>query len=154
MQPHQQRVVDEKAARDQEIGALQDFIAHSPVFETLSPAERGRLTTQCHIMCQLSAILDERIQHFQIEPTLDEFVQHSQIKLTFDEFVQYGRNNGANIVDGMPWSFVYHGRAVTHENNQRYLIATGKPGIPTVDFTPSDIIVLDVSNRMYIRKAY
>lgn len=65
LQPHQQRVVDEKAARDHEIIALQNFITYSPVFETLSLAERWRLTTQCHIMVQLSSILGERIAAFQ-----------------------------------------------------------------------------------------
>lgn len=32
--------------------------------------------------------------------------------ITFDEFVQYGRDNGANIVGGMPWSFTYNGHPV------------------------------------------
>jgi hypothetical protein len=38
--------------------------------------------------------------------------------------VQHGRDSGANIVGGMPWSFNYNGHPVTHENNQKYLIPT------------------------------
>lgn len=41
---------------------------------------------------------------------------------TFDEFVEFGRKAGANIVNGMPWSFKFKDRAVTHENDNRYLI--------------------------------
>lgn len=65
MQPHQQRVVDEKAARDTEIAALQKFIKESPIFDTLDLAEQWRLTTQCHIMVQLSSILGQRIAAFE-----------------------------------------------------------------------------------------
>jgi hypothetical protein len=45
--------------------------------------------------------------------------------VTFDEFVEYGRlAPDANIVSGMPWSFTYKGWAVTHENDDCYLIPT------------------------------
>lgn len=27
--------------------------------------------------------------------------------ITFDEFIEYGKANGGNIVNGMPWSFKY-----------------------------------------------
>lgn len=43
-------------------------------------------------------------------------------RYTFDEFVQYGRDHGANIVNGMPWSFKFHGHAVSHETDDHYLI--------------------------------
>lgn len=43
-------------------------------------------------------------------------------RFTFDQFVQYGREHGANIVDGMPWSFHFFGYPVTHETDQLYLI--------------------------------
>lgn len=60
--------------------------------------------------------------------------------ITFDEFVQYGRDNGANIVNGMPWSFTYNGHAVTHENDQCYLITA--PGVPdTMFFRPGDMLL-------------
>ena len=44
--------------------------------------------------------------------------------ITFDEFVEYGRQNGANIVNGMPWSFEYKGYRVSHENDEAYIITS------------------------------
>lgn len=44
--------------------------------------------------------------------------------LTFDEVVEYGKAHGANIVDGMPWSFEINGHPITHENNDCYLVST------------------------------
>ncbi len=44
--------------------------------------------------------------------------------ITFDELVQHGRDNGANIVNGMPLSFKYAGHPITHENDECYLIPT------------------------------
>ncbi len=71
--------------------------------------------------------------------------------VTFDEFVQYGRDHGANIVSGMPWSFSFHGCPVTHENDQCYLIMvpTGLAHIGHKDlrFTPADVLILDGSGR-------
>ncbi len=58
--------------------------------------------------------------------------------LTFDELVQYGRENCPLLVSNMPWSFVYKGFPVTHENNQRYLITT-KDG--TLSVYPTDVVV-------------
>jgi hypothetical protein len=49
---------------------------------------------------------------------------------TFAELVQYGKDSGANIVEGMPWSFRYCGYDVTHENNELYLIP-----VPTEGYT-------------------
>ena len=64
LQPHQQRVVDEKTELDTKSAALQKFILESPLFEKLELAERWRLTTQAHIMVQYSAVLGERISAF------------------------------------------------------------------------------------------
>lgn len=47
-----------------------------------------------------------------------------QKMISFDEFIQHGRDNGANIVNGMPWSWKINGKAITHENDDRYLIET------------------------------
>lgn len=47
-----------------------------------------------------------------------------QATITFDDLVEFGRQNGANIVNGMPWSFNYRGLPVTHENDDCYLITT------------------------------
>lgn len=47
---------------------------------------------------------------------------HKQI--TFDELVKHGIENGANIVDGMPWSWEINGNPVSHENDNTYIIHT------------------------------
>lgn len=65
MQPHQQRVVDEKAELDTKANALSQFIGHSPIFETLDTAEQERLKVQNDLMWQYSEILGARIAAFQ-----------------------------------------------------------------------------------------
>jgi hypothetical protein len=45
------------------------------------------------------------------------------VSMTFDEFVEYGKAHTDNIVNGMPWSFEFYGCAVTHENDDLYLIS-------------------------------
>jgi septum formation inhibitor MinC len=64
LQPHQQRVVDEKTALDEKANALSAFIGHSPVFGTLEPAEQERMKEQNDIMWQYSEILGARIAAF------------------------------------------------------------------------------------------
>jgi hypothetical protein len=65
----------------------------------------------------------------------------SEIKTyTFDEFVQYGRDNGGNIVNGMPWSFSFHGHPVTHENDRCYLISHSAG---QQRFTPDEVLAVD-----------
>ena len=44
--------------------------------------------------------------------------------ITFDELISHGEASGANIVNGLPWSFEYGGHAITHENDDCYLIPT------------------------------
>jgi hypothetical protein len=44
--------------------------------------------------------------------------------ISFDELIEHGRLNGANIVNGMPWSWKINGKAVTHENDNCYIIET------------------------------
>lgn len=58
--------------------------------------------------------------------------------ITFDELVEFGRNNGANIVNGMPWSFGYKGNHISHENDTCYLIPTHKG---TKKLTPVDMLI-------------
>ena len=65
MQPHQQRVVDEKTALDEKILALSNFIGTDPTFEALDSAEQGRLKGQNEIMLQYSEILGRRIAAFK-----------------------------------------------------------------------------------------
>lgn len=63
-QPHQQRVVDEKAENDGRLEKLKAFIESNPTFETLPGAEQVRLCRQARIMRELSDVLGERIAEF------------------------------------------------------------------------------------------
>jgi len=63
MQPHQQRVVDEKRELDEKREKLGRF-KNSDVFAELMWQEQERLNTQAHIMTMYSAILGERIANF------------------------------------------------------------------------------------------
>ena len=62
--PHQQRVIDEKAARDGEISRLAAFIESNPAFPQLPADEQARLRRQLDVMRELSVILGERIAAF------------------------------------------------------------------------------------------
>lgn len=64
MQPHQQRVVDEKTELDAKAKALSDFIGNSDIFPTLGAAEQERLKEQNDVMWQYSEILRQRIEAF------------------------------------------------------------------------------------------
>lgn len=70
--------------------------------------------------------------------------------ITFSEFVQYGRDTGANIVGGMPWSFQYKGRAVTHENDQCYIINDPDTGV-SLYFTPDQVLVTNADGTLATR---
>lgn len=69
--------------------------------------------------------------------------------ISFEEFVEYGKENGGNIVDGVPWSFNYKGHEVTHENDRLYLITTLE-GI--MHFTPDDMLITGVKGEIYACK--
>ena len=62
--PHQQRIIDEKAARDSEISRLAVFIDSNPVSPQLPADEQARLRRQLDVMRELSVILGERIAAF------------------------------------------------------------------------------------------
>lgn len=64
LQPHQRRVVNEKAELDTKANALSNFIGTSPTFDTLDPAEQERLKEQNDVMWQYSEILGARIAAF------------------------------------------------------------------------------------------
>jgi hypothetical protein len=66
--------------------------------------------------------------------------------ITFDELVVYGLNHGANIVNGMPWSFEYAGQPITHENDGCYLIPTSEG---TMNFTREDMLITGVKGEIY-----
>ena len=62
--PHQQRIIDEKAARDGEVSRLAAFIDSNPVSPQLPADEQARLRRQLDVMRELSVVLGERIAHF------------------------------------------------------------------------------------------
>lgn len=63
MQPHQQRVVDEKAELDERLAKLRGFIG-SDIFLNLDAAEQVRLRMQAVHMAAYSKVLGERIEAF------------------------------------------------------------------------------------------
>ena len=65
MQPHQQRVVDEKTELDIKLDALNNFIDTNKMFSSLSREEQDRLYRQAYAMRGYSDILAERIGAFQ-----------------------------------------------------------------------------------------
>lgn len=66
--------------------------------------------------------------------------------ITFEQLVEHGLNNGANIVDGMPWAWKYNGHQITHENDDCYLI-------PTLDgvmkMGREDMLITGVKGEIY-----
>lgn len=64
MQPHQQRVVDERKELTEKLDKLKAFIETNPVFKTLSTDEQGRLNRQFDVMAEYSSILGQRIAAF------------------------------------------------------------------------------------------
>lgn len=63
LQPHQQRVVTEKAELDEKIGKLTAFF-NTEMFANLDDAEIERLQRQADHMSAYSAVLGERIAAF------------------------------------------------------------------------------------------
>jgi hypothetical protein len=66
--------------------------------------------------------------------------------ITFAELAEYGKANGANIVNGMPWSFSYAGQPISHENDSCYLIPTLE-GIMRMG--PGDMLITGVKGEIY-----
>lgn len=66
--------------------------------------------------------------------------------ITFEEFVEYGKKNSTNIVNSMPWSFIYNGHPITHENDECYLIPTLEG---TYKFTPQDMLITGIHGEIY-----
>jgi hypothetical protein len=44
--------------------------------------------------------------------------------MSFNELIQNGLLNGANVNNGMPWSWKINGKSITHENDNCYIIET------------------------------
>jgi len=86
---------------------------------------------------------------YQIHPTdMGTFRKKPVVieAITFAEFIEYGKANGANIVNDMPWSFDYNGHPVSHETDERYLIPTLEG---TLNFTPEDMLITGVNGEIY-----
>jgi hypothetical protein len=66
--------------------------------------------------------------------------------ITFDELVDHGRASGANIVNGMPWSFSYAGHPITHETDESYVIPTLEGSML---FTRDDMLITGVKGEIY-----
>lgn len=64
MQPHQQRVVEEKNELDEKLSKLSAFIDNSELFFKLSEEDQDLLGRQEDIMKKYSQVLRERIQLF------------------------------------------------------------------------------------------
>lgn len=63
MQPHQQRVIDEKTELDEKLTKLCAFF-DNPIYAGLDPIEQGRLHRQKFAMMIYSETLAERIAAF------------------------------------------------------------------------------------------
>lgn len=77
LQPHQQRVVDEKHELDEKLEKLTAFIEANPLFASpaIAEAERCRLRRQHEAMSLYSQVLGERIAAFDpatVQKTLAE----------------------------------------------------------------------------------
>lgn len=66
--------------------------------------------------------------------------------ITFNELVAIGITSGTPLVKGMPWSFLYAGHAVTHENDDCYLIPTLEG---TMRFERGDMLITGVAGEIY-----
>lgn len=64
IQPHQQRMIDEKTELDKKATALSIFIGVNPIFNIIDPDEQELLKSQNDVMWQYSEILAQRIAKF------------------------------------------------------------------------------------------
>lgn len=62
--------------------------------------------------------------------------------VTFEEFVEFAKENS----ESPHWSFDCNGYAVTHENDECYLIQTLEG---TMRFTPEDVLITGVEGEIY-----
>jgi len=64
LQPHQQRVIDERKELDDKIKKLRPFILDNPIFLTLETEEQIDLKSQYEFMNKYLSVLDRRIGRF------------------------------------------------------------------------------------------
>lgn len=65
MEAHEQRVVDERRARQQELEKLDAFRFRNPIFDTLPKEDQNLLRMQSHVMVMLVDVLSQRIARFK-----------------------------------------------------------------------------------------
>ena len=66
--------------------------------------------------------------------------------ITFDELVNHGLENGANVINGIPWNWNYKGHSITHETDECYLIPTMEG---TMKMTPNNMLITGVEGEIY-----
>ncbi len=71
--------------------------------------------------------------------------------VTFDELIQHGIDSGAQLVNGMPWSFEYKGYPVTSENDSLYFVCVN--GV-NISITDDEVLIIDLDGIDVIRKNY
>lgn len=64
LQPHEQRVVEERNDLKTKTEKLNEFIGHNDMFEKLSDVDQEDLKVQLDIMFQYLEVLDKRISRF------------------------------------------------------------------------------------------
>lgn len=70
--------------------------------------------------------------------------------ITFDALVEHGKTYYHPPTQGVPWSFIYKGHPITHENDDCYLIPTLEG---TMKFMRGDMLITGVKNEIYPCKA-
>ena len=66
--------------------------------------------------------------------------------ITFDELVEHGKAQGAQLYNGMPWSFTYRGQPITHETDDCYLVPTLEG---SMKFQRGDMLITGVKGEIY-----
>lgn len=99
LQPHQQRVVAEKAELDEKLVKLLSFF-QMPMFKTLPEAERSRLRNQARFMDGYAAVLEERIEAFLAAPTFVDIVFDGPPSHVSGRFVEVEDSAGKSIKFG------------------------------------------------------
>lgn len=68
-------------------------------------------------------------------------------EITFEDLIQFGRDNGATIVKGMPWSFTFCGLPISHERDDLYLIAV--PNGESLKISPGQYLSVAEEVRVF-----
>ena len=74
--------------------------------------------------------------------TKPEFVE----AITFEELVEVGKSQGVPLYNGLPWSFEYQGHAITHEDDDCYLVPTPTG---TAQFKRGEMLLTGDNNEIF-----